>query len=409
MIVSKLVRLRNQATNMSPADFLKGVDYFDLPTVSGQRVNEDSCRNIATAYRCINTISDDIASMPLQTFMSRAPGQIERMRPDFRLENIAWLLEISPNRWMTPLVFKKMAVMWLLTHGAAWIWQPPRQVGRRRELFLLPTNVTRPVFDGTQLYYEVTMPGWPVQRYPDVEVLPLLINSTNGINGKGVISYARETLGRQLSNYSTQNKIAGKGLNPSGIAWMAGEVNKEARKKFRETYEETMSEAGIAIFDPRVTKFEAITLKPVDAQFLESIEENDKEIANFFSFPLHKLNSGKQAYNSNEQQDLEYLKSCINPYLVQWEQAAALRWLTEAEQNYIYFRFNRDSLLRTDAKTRAEVIEKRIQSGVLTPNEGRQIDDMPAYPGGDGHYFPANMAAIQPDGSLVSGGANAKP
>lgn len=399
-------RIRNQVTNMPPSDFVRGVDVIDLPTVGGLHVTAETSKNIATAYRCINTISDDIASMPLQTFMSRAPGQIERMQPDYRLQNIAWLLELSPNRWMTPLVFKKAAVMWLLTYGATYIWQPPRQAGRRRELFLLPSNVTTPVFDGMQLYYEVRIPGWAPQRYPDVEVLPLLINSTDGINGKSVISYARETLGRQLGNYATQNKIAGKGLNPSGIIWMDGDLSKEGRKKVRDTYEEALSQSGIAIFDPKVSKFEAITLKPTDAQFLESIEENDVEIANFFSFPLYKLNKGKQSYESNDQQDLDYLKSTLNPYLVQWEQAAALRWLTEAEQNYTYFRFNRDSLLRTDAKTRAEVMEKRIQSGVLTPNEARQIDDLSAYEGGDSHYFPANMGVIQPDGNLVVGGNN---
>lgn len=407
IITRFLQRFRNQATDMKPEDFMKGVDFIDLPTASGQYVTPETSRNIATAYRCINILSDDVAKLPLQTFMSRVPGQIERIRASNREENIAWLLEISPNRWMTPFVFKKLVIMWLVTRGAAYIWEPPRQAGRRRELFILPTNVTQPLFDlQGNLWYEVRIPGKEIERFPETEVLPLLINSEDGVTGRGVITYARETLGRQMANYATQNKIAGKGLNPSGIAWMSGELNDEARKKFRATYEKALSESGIAIFDPKVSKFEAITLKPVDAQFLESIQENDTEIANFFGVPLYKLNQGKQSYQSNEQQNLDYLNTTLDPYLVQWEQAGALKWLTEEEQNFMYFRFNRDALLRTDAKTRAETLEKRIFSGQLSPNEARQIEDMSSYQGGDSKYIPANMMSIASSGNARTVGGN---
>jgi HK97 family phage portal protein len=270
--------------------------------------------------------------------------------------------------------------------------------------------VTMPVFDlAGNLWYQVEIPGKSPERYPDVEVLALLINSVDGITGRSVISYARDTLGRQLSNYSTQGRISGQGLNPSGLAWLNGELSEEARKKFKESYQKAMRDGGIAVFDNKVAKFEAITMKPTDAQFLESIQENDVEISNFFGVPLYKLNQGKQSYQSNEQQNLDYLNTTLDPYLVQWEQAAALKWLTEEEQNYEYFRFNRDALLRTDARTRAETLEKRIFSGQLTPNEARQIEDQSAYSGGDSYYVPANMGVVQPDGSLQTGGTNAQP
>ena len=141
-------------------------------------------------------------------------------------------------------------------------------------------------------------------------------------------------------------------------------------------------------------------MKPVDAQFLESISENDVEIANFFGVPQYKLNAGKQSYESNAQQDLDYLKTTLDPYLVQWEEEAKLKWLRTDEQLNTYFRFNRDAILRTDAKTRAEITSKRIQSGVLTPNEGRQIEDLSGYPGGDLHLVPANMAVVNADGTV---------
>ena len=242
----KASRIKNLPTDMKPTEFLQGVDYLEGQTISGQRVTTETSKNIATAYRCINVLSDDVSKLPLQTFMSKKPGEIDRVRPSNLIENISWLLEVNPNRWMTPFVFKKMVVMWLLTHGEAHIWKVPRRAGRRNELFLLPTTYTTPVFEKGQLWYEVKIPNREPERYPDVEVLSLLINSTDGVTGRGIISYARETLGRQLSNYATQNKIAGKGLNPSGIVWMDGDLNKDARKKVRTTYEEALSDSGQA-------------------------------------------------------------------------------------------------------------------------------------------------------------------
>lgn len=413
MIIRNLARPRNATA--TPMTISETVDLLNMSAVtgSGQAVTADNARNIHTAYRCTNIVSDDVAKMPLQTFISRQTGQIERLRPSSRLENVAWLLELSPNRYMTPFVFKKAAIMWLLNYGSAYIWQPPRQAGRRRELFILRSNIAKPVLDKSgDLWYEVRWPGQPPEVIPGVEVLALLINSSDGITGSGVIAHARETLGRQLGAHETQGKFYNQGLNPGGIIWVAGEANKEARSKIRESYSEAMSGSAnayrLAVLDNKVTKFETITMRPVDAQFLESIQQNDAEIANYFGVPLYKLNMGKQSYQSNEQQNLDYLSTTLDPYLVQWEQAAALKWLSEEEQDYTYLRFNRDVLLRTDAKTRAETLEKRIFSGQLTPNQALQIEDWPAYEGGDAHYIPGYMARVADDGSLIIGGDNAQ-
>jgi HK97 family phage portal protein len=290
-------------------------------------------------------------------------------------------------------------MMWLICWGNAYAWMPAWQPGQRREIFILKADRTQPVYDlQGNLWYQTSFDNGRIEYLPAVEVLHLLINSADGITGKSVISYARESLGRQMGARETQGKFYDQGLNPGGIMWMNGEANKEAREKVRESYASAMSGSSnayrLAVMDNKVAKFETITMKPVDAQFLESIQDNDVEIANFFGMPLYKLNMGKQSYESNEQQNLDYLTTTLDPYLVQFEQAAALKWLSEEEQGYVYFRFNRDVLLRTDAKTRAEYLQKKIMSGQLSPNEARAIEDMPAYTGGDDRYIPANMTKV---------------
>jgi phage portal protein BeeE len=76
------------------------------------------------------------------------------------------------------------------------------------------------------------------------------------------------------------------------------------------------------------------------------------------------------------------------------EQAARLRWLPEAEQNSTYFKFVRESVLRTNSKTRAELHEIEIRTGILKPNEAREHEDRDSYPDGDKFWMTRNNAEI---------------
>lgn len=373
-------------------------------TKAGRAMDEEAAKRISTAYRCANILSDDIASMPLQVYNSFR-GTIRRIYPDAVTRNTAYLVEKQPNRWMTPFIFKKTVMDWLIWWGNAYIWQPPQA---ERELFILPASSTKPEIDeGGNLWYEVRMPNGEELYLPDVEVVHLMINTQDGINGRGVLTYARETLARQSNAHETQDDIAASKLNPTASIWVNGEIDKPAREVVKKSYLDAVN-GGVVVFDQKIAKFETITMKPSDAQFLETVNATDLEIANFFGIPAYKLGLGKQSYESNEQQNLEYLKSSLNPILVQWEQAGNLRWFSEADQPFTYLKWNREALLQTDSKTRAEVMKLKIESGQLSPNEARGIDDLNGYPGGDGHYLMGNMAMVQADGSLQTGGNSGK-
>jgi HK97 family phage portal protein len=374
-------------------------------TKSKQVVNEESSKKIATVYRCANTISDDIGMMPLQVFHSLR-GNITRVYPDAVLRNIPYLLEKQPNRWMTPFIWKKTLINWLQFWGNAYVWAP---VGSYKELFIMPADKTYPVLDKAgNKWYATTWKNEQQDMIPDVEMVHLMINSSDGLNGNSVLTYARETMGRQQAAHETQDALSGNGLNPTAALYMTGEVDQEAREKTRRAYLEAAG-SGAAIFDSKVAKYEQITMKPTDAQFLEGIAATDADLANFFNFPLHKLNMGKQSYESNEQQELNYIHSALNPHLVQIEQAGGMKWVAEADQPFVYLKFNRDSILQTDSKTRAEIIRTRIQSGMMTPNQALQIEDQNGYVGGDGHYMPSNMGMVQADGSILGGTATGAP
>jgi HK97 family phage portal protein len=418
MILTKALSRRPSRSVTAPSNVARQsgtslpelINSLGAATGSGQMVTPESSKNVATAYRCGNILSDDIAKLPLQVYVSSRPGESERQRPDPFQHNLAWLLERQPNRWWSPFQFKKQWAQWLIYWGNGYVWQPPVYP---REHFILQTNVTYPVFDAQgELWFATTFRGERKQSFlPGVEVAHTLINpDETGFVGRGVIQYARETIGRQISAYASQNSLFKNGLSAAGIIWLAGESNPEQRKKVRGMYEEIMSgqdnSGRIAVLDRKVSKFEPVTMAPKDVQFLSLLQDNDIAVMNFFGMPAYKLNVGKQAYNSNEQQNLDYLSTSLDPYLVQMEQVGGMKWLTEEEQATTFLRFERSALFRTDAKSRGEYLNAAIQNGRLKPNEARQIEDRSrdSNPAADLLYMPSN---IQPMGGPQGGNPNA--
>jgi len=385
-------------TGASPsADYAPSYGYA---TDSGERVSVQGSQTIATVYRAKNIISDDVAKMPFQ-MMRKVGRDIQQVSPDPVTRNMAYLLQVSPNLWgWTPFQFKKASIEWLLFYGNSYTWSPT--VGPR-QLLTLPSDRTVPVFDFSgNLWYRHTFSNGKVEYIPSVEVLHMLINpDATGFMGRGVITFARETFGRQLAARNTQSKLYKKGFMPAAYVQMAGDINKDAREKVRDAYEETMSGAEnayrLAVFDSKITKFEPINIPLKDAQFLESIDANDRDISNFFGMPEHMLNRGKESYNSNEQKYIEYLQGTLDSYLVPWEEAARIRWLSRKEQSNTYFKFIREALLRMDSKARADAMAVRIQNGMMTPNEAREKDDSSAYPLGDTYYMAGNILPIRGD------------
>jgi len=404
MIISSILSRNRFAAKVTVTESIQLpelINTLGMATGSGQVVTPESSKNVATAYRCGNILSDDIAKLPLQVYLSRRTGEIERQRPDPFARNLAWLLEREPNRWWSPFQFKKQLAQWLIFWGNAFVWQPPVYP---REHFILPSNVTFPAFDlDGNLWYGTRFRGDQEITYlPAIEVAHFMINpDETGFSGRGVIQYARETIGRQLSAYASQNSLFRNGLSAAGILWLAGDSSPEVRKKVRAMYEEVMSgtdnSGRIAILDKKVSQFQPVTMQPKDIQFLNLIQDNDIAVMNFFGMPSYKLNTGKQAYNSNEQNNNDYLSTTLDPYLVQIEQVGGLKWLSLEEQGYTYLRFERSALFRTNAKERGEYLNAAIQYGRLKPNEARQIEDRPAdpNPAADLLYMASN---IQPMG-----------
>lgn len=386
-----------------PAEMQPGDSSYLLywpPMATIGTITVETAKKLSTVYRCMNILSDDIAALPFQQFERLERGS-RRVKPDGDSRNVAYLIEIEPNRWQTPFVFKKRLILDMLSMGNAYIWRP---VSTYPELYHLEAGKVRPVFDKRgNRYFQVLFDNGEVKDIPDPEILHMMINpDKKGVFGRSVLGYAQDTINRQIGANNSRNTLMGNGLLPTAILKVNGQIGEEARQKVKESYLRSAAD-GVMVQDNAIIDFKQITMNASDVQFLESIQATETEIANYFGLPQYKLNLGKQSYQSNEQQQLDYLGTTLNPYLVQFEQSARLKWLATEEQDAGFFRFERKALMQLDTKTQADFLHTQILDGIYSPNEARAINDLEPYPGGDQHYFPGNMAVITEKGLTMPG------
>ena len=96
-------------------------------------------------------------------------------------------------------------------------------------------------------------------------------------------------------------------------------------------------------------KYTPLGLNQRDSQFIESREFAVEEVARFSGVPKHMLQTGKESYNSNAQQRLNYVTDVLLPYVVQCENEDSWKLPTPAQRrDGVYVHGTVEALLRAD-------------------------------------------------------------
>ena len=135
-------------------------------------------------------------------------------------------------------------------------------------------------------------------------------------------------------------------------------------------------------------KYTPIGLNQKDSQYIESRTFSVEEVARFSGVPKSMLQSGKESFESNQQQRIVFVTDVLMPYIVQWEQENSYKCLFRQQRaDGLYFKGNPAVLLRGDDKSRAEFLTTMIQNGMLNPDEARALEERAPIPGGWGQTF----------------------
>lgn len=129
-----------------------------------------------------------------------------------------------------------------------------------------------------------------------------------------------------------------------------------------------------------------LTVPPNQAQFLETLQLTANQTAAIFGIDPREIGGtgadGSITYITDESRGLNRAND-LRPYIERFEDMVN-RLLPERQ----YIKLNVDATLRTDIKTRTEVIGLKVADGRMSVNEARALDDQPPVPGGDTYNVP---------------------
>lgn len=344
-------------------------------TVGGVRVTERNALGFAAVWACVLAISQDIAALPCQLYQDKPGGGKEKVvgHPATRLLN----LQASPLQNAMP--HRMVMTATVLLHGNAYakIDFGPRY--RPDALLYKHPRQTEVLTSNGRLYYRFW--GDPT-IYQDYEVIHLrgLCLDTDGIMGLSVLSTHYENIGTGLAAQRTGASFYNNGAKVSGALEKDGALTKEAAARLRENFASIYSgadNAGKVVVLEEGLKFKAISLPPADAQFLDTRKFTAREVASIFRVPAHKIGDLERSTNNNiEQQGIDYVQNCLQPWLVNFEQEYRLKLLRTSEVETYYFRHNMNALLRGDSTARATYYGKMTDIGVMSINEVRELEEL---------------------------------
>lgn len=221
-----------------------------------------------------------------------------------------------------------------------------------------------------------------------------------------MLDIAKDTVATDRAAQKYLRKFYSNGGRLSGIIEIDTDADKQTRSKVRDAFNEYASGMDntykVAVLD-RGMKFTSLGVSQADMQFIESRSFSVEEIARFTGIPEFMLQSGKQSYNSNEQQQLVFVTNALVPHVTMWEQEWAYKLYTDAElRNGCYMRFNVSALMRGDDATRSKFYQTMVYSGIYNLDECRALEEMNPMPDGLGQNFfiTKNLDTI---GHIVSG------
>lgn len=222
--------------------------------------------------------------------------------------------------------------------------------------------------------------------------------------GLAPLSLFKETIGLGLAARNYGAKWFGDGAHPSSILTTEQTIpDADTAKTIKERFMAAMRNRREPAVLGAGIKYEQVQVAPNESQFIETKQEAAVAVARAFGVQPEMIfaamtGGGSVTYANREQRAIDFLTFSADPWLVRFE-----RMLTRNLPNRQYAQFERGALLRTDLKTRYEAHDLAIRGGWRTPNEARQIEELPPLPNGQGDdaVWPPYSTSPDPQGATT--------
>lgn len=383
---------RPKTARYGPAD-----DYWYRPvgaaTATGIDVTVENAMTVPAVFRCVTLLADTIGSLPWRVYRSSFTDT--RLKTQETKLPLWRTLHTAPNSWQTAMDWRSLGMCHVALRGN--FYNRIERQGNSIDLIPLNPDRMQVTLNRGTIAYKYSEPAGPEVTYSQDEIFHVRGPTLNGITGLSVLSYARESVGSSLAKRTHGSSLFKNGglptfwiKRPKGVKWTT-----DARRNFREGWRKIHGGAENAGNPPILEddmELKEIGVSNKDSQWIEAMGFDAVDICRFFGVPPHLVGILDRATFSNiEQQSIEFVTYCIRPIAVRWEQAANRDLVDESD---LYTKLVLEGLMRGDIASRYTAYNVGIQSGFLTRNEVRELEDLNPIDGGDEALEPLNMVPL---------------
>jgi HK97 family phage portal protein len=208
--------------------------------------------------------------------------------------------------------------------------------------------------------------------------------------GLSPVAHARQAVGLGLGAEQYAAKLFGESAIPSGLLSTDQHIRPSEAADLKEQWKNAHhGRRDVAVLGSGA-RFQAITIPPEEAQFLETTRANVATIARYFGVQPELIggeSGGSLTYANVEQRALDFLQFCLPPWIVRTELA-----LSALLSSTTTVKFNAAGLVRTDLLTRYQAHESAIRAGWKLRSEVRELEDLAPVAGIDDQEPPETGA-----------------
>jgi HK97 family phage portal protein len=350
----------------------------DMPvssTYAAVPVNPATALQHSAVWACVDLIAGSISTLPLAAYRKGDRDPLPDLPPLLR----------QPSATMNLPDWLYAALQSLLLRGNCY-----GQIVDRAGAGLLPAQVELLAPDRVA----VNVPNGAIEyRVDGQEVDPAGIwyvkayCTAGSVVGLSPIQHARQAVGLGLGAEKYGAQFFGDSAIPSGVLTSDQRIDPKTAETLRERWNARhRGRRDIAVLGDGAL-FQAVTIPPEQAQFLESTRANVATVARYFRVQPELIGGeagGSLTYANVEMRALDFLTFTLRPWLVRLEVA-----LSALLSSTTTVKFNAAALVRTDLLTRYQAHESAIRAGWKRPSEVRELEDLPPIAGIDDQEGPA--------------------
>jgi len=361
----------------------------------------NTATQISTVYRCVEVISDAIASENWDV-LEYTEGEGWKDNP---FSKISYMLNVEPSKMYSRYMLMKSLVARVLLYGNGYLIIHRNGIGDPIMLELVSVEVQRFLNADGSSYYEIG-PAGNSKIYEDEDIIHIINKSYNGLIGVSVIADAVNTLNLAIYSEASAKGFFSAGANMAGILSVENKLTKEKALEIKNSWSAafdvtTGTPGGIAVMEGGL-EFTPVNINPKDAQMLETRKFNVIEICRFFGVaPSKVFDDANLTYSNVESFQLGFISDTVAPLNAKIEGEFNRKLLRPSKRLLTRLNLNIKSLLSYNLDAKANYVSKMFQSGGYTVNEVRSEVGNPKIKDGDEAYVQVNMKKVREPEPLI--------